>query len=139
MLPEASQIWASTGAAIGHAIVERYRSAATVNSESVDNRRPRSLDKLSVRLGAVGRREEALTASAEAAEIRRRLADQHSDAFLPDLATTLYNRSVTLGVVGRQEEARSSITEAIEVRRRLAEQRPDAHAAELAVSQQVRD
>jgi hypothetical protein len=34
----------------------------------------------------LGRREEALQATQEAVEIRRRLAAQHPDAFLPNLA-----------------------------------------------------
>jgi hypothetical protein len=45
-----------------------------------------SLSNLGVMLSALGRREEALQATAEAVEILRRLAAQRPDAFLPDLA-----------------------------------------------------
>jgi hypothetical protein len=44
-----------------------------------------SLNNLGNRLSELGRREEALAAAQEAVAIRRQLAQQHPEAFLPDL------------------------------------------------------
>jgi hypothetical protein len=54
-------------------------------------------------------------------EIRRRLAAQRPDAFLPDLAMSLDNYGLLLYDLGRQEEARKASHEAEEIRRALAE------------------
>jgi hypothetical protein len=45
-----------------------------------------SLNNLGAMLSNLGRREEALAATQEAVDIRRRLAQTRPDAFLPDLA-----------------------------------------------------
>ena len=42
-------------------------------------------------LSELGRREDALAATHEAVDIRRRLAAARPDAFLPDLASSLNN------------------------------------------------
>jgi hypothetical protein len=49
-----------------------------------------SLNNLSVRLGRLGRREDALAAIEEAVTAYRRLAEDRPDAFLPDLARSLW-------------------------------------------------
>jgi tetratricopeptide (TPR) repeat protein len=67
----------------------------------------------SVRLGDLGRREEALAAIEEATTTYRRLAEARPDAFLPDLATSLNNQSSSLSDLGRREEALAAIEEAI--------------------------
>ena len=85
-------------------------------------------------LSDLGRREEALQATAEAVEIRRRLAAQRPDAFLPDLATSLNNLGMRLSNLGRREEALQATAEAVEILRRLAAQRPDAFLPDLAMS-----
>jgi tetratricopeptide (TPR) repeat protein len=89
------------------------------------------------RLGALGRREEALEASTEAATIRRELAAARPDAFLPDLAISLNNQAVYLGELGRREEALEAITEALTIRRNLAHQRPAVHQSEYEQSLRV--
>ena len=53
---------------------------------------------LSNRLGALGRREEALAAIEEAVTAYRALAQARPDVFLPDLAMSLNNQSVFLSV-----------------------------------------
>ncbi len=58
----------------------------------------------------------------------------HSDAFLPDLATSLNNLSVRLGGLGRWEEGLAAIEEAVTVYRRLARDRPDVFLPGLALS-----
>ncbi|MEU6739797.1 tetratricopeptide repeat protein [Streptosporangium sandarakinum] len=93
-----------------------------------------SLSNLSVRLAALGRREEALEPATEAARICRRLARTHPDAFLPDLAVISNNLSNRLAELGRREEALEAITEAVTIRRRLAGARPDTFLPDLALS-----
>ena len=48
-----------------------------------------SLSNLAVYFADLGRREDGLTAIQEAVDIYRRLAEQRSDAFLPELARSL--------------------------------------------------
>ncbi|MBC7251259.1 MAG: CHAT domain-containing protein [Anaerolineae bacterium] len=59
--------------------------------------RAQALGMLGYALSALGRREEALAATAEAVEIRRELAAANPQAFRPDLATSLNN----LGMIFR--------------------------------------
>jgi tetratricopeptide (TPR) repeat protein len=92
------------------------------------------LNMLGFALSALGRRAEALQATQEAVEIRRRLAAQHPDAFLPDLASSLHNLGAMLSEMGRREEALQATQEAVEIRRRLAAQHPDAFLPDLARS-----
>ncbi|WP_428934867.1 ATP-binding protein [Streptomyces sp. ACT015] len=93
-----------------------------------------SLNNQSVRLAALGRREDALTAITRAVEIYQSLADQQPDAFLPDLAMSLNNQSVRLAALGRREDALTAITRAVKIREALADQRPDAFLPDLAMS-----
>ena len=93
-----------------------------------------NLNNLSNRLSELGRREDALAESEEAAEIYRALAAERPDAFRPDLAMSLNNLSVRLSELGRREEALAAIEEAVEIRRALAAERPDAFRPDLASS-----
>ena len=93
-----------------------------------------SLNNLSLRLADLGRREEALAASQEAAEVYRELAAARPDAFRPDLATSLNNLALRLADLGRREEALAAIEEAVAIRRELAAARPDAFRPDLAMS-----
>ncbi len=92
------------------------------------------LNDLAIRLGDLGRHEEALAAIEEAVELRRALAAARPDAYLPDLATSLNNLANLLGTLGRHEEALAAIEEAVELRRALAAARPDAYLPDLATS-----
>lgn len=69
------------------------------------------LDWLGIRLSNLGRREEALKASAEAVEIYRELAAQNRDAFLPDLARSLSSLGDVLIASGRAGESVAAYTE----------------------------
>ncbi|MCK9876386.1 tetratricopeptide repeat protein, partial [Frankia sp. Ag45/Mut15] len=66
--------------------------------------------------------------------IRRRLAADRPDTYLPDLATSLNNQSNRLGDLGRPEQALATIEEAVTIRRRLAADRPDTYLPDLAMS-----
>ena len=91
-----------------------------------------SYNNLSVRLGSLGRREEALAAVAEAVAIRRDLATARPDAFRPDLAMSLNNLSARLSSLGRREEALAAVAEAVALYRDLATAHPDAFRPDLA-------
>jgi tetratricopeptide (TPR) repeat protein len=82
----------------------------------------------------LGRRAEALEATQEAVALYRRLAQQHPDAFLPDLAMSLANLGLWLSEMGRREEALEATQEAVDLYRRLAQQHPDAFLPDLARS-----
>jgi tetratricopeptide (TPR) repeat protein len=89
---------------------------------------------LGIRLSEMGRRAEALQATQEAVELYRRLAAQHPDAFLPDLAMSLNNLGIMLSEMGRRAEALQATQEAVDLYRRLAAQHPDAFLPYLARS-----
>jgi len=108
------------------------RLARTLREEPEE--RARVLNMLGFALSEMGRREEALQATQEAVEIRRRLAAQHPDAFLPDLARSLNNLGAMLSEMGRREEALEATQEAVNLYRRLAAQHPDAFRPYLARS-----
>ena len=68
---------------------------------------PASLNNLGLDLSDLGRREEALAASQEAVEIRRRLAAARPDAFLPDLARSLSALSDAFAALDGKRRRRS--------------------------------
>lgn len=96
-----------------------YRDATTASKAE----RAGQAHNLSVRLSALGRREEALKAVKEAVDIHRELAEAWPDEFLPDLARSLSNLSSCLLAFGRgrREEALKAVKEAVGIRRELAE------------------
>ncbi|MDW7992902.1 MAG: tetratricopeptide repeat protein, partial [Anaerolineae bacterium] len=85
-------------------------------------------------LSALGRREEALVATQEAAGIYRQLAQANPQAFLPDLAMSLNNLGNVLSALGRWEETLAATQEAVGVYRQLAEANPQAFLPDLAGS-----
>jgi tetratricopeptide (TPR) repeat protein len=92
------------------------------------------VDTLGIRLSNLGRHEEALAASREAVDIRRRLVQVGPDAFHPGLATSLNNLGIRFSNLGRHEEALAACREAVDIRRHLAQTRPDAFLPDLATS-----
>jgi tetratricopeptide (TPR) repeat protein len=66
-------------------------------------------------LFALDRWEEALQAAQEAVEIRRRLARQYPEAFLPDLAESLGAYGKALLGLGRTPEAREAFAEGLRI------------------------
>jgi len=117
-------------------IVDRLRIVAIVG-EAAEAAHPLLsawLSDLGNRLSHVGSREEALAASQEAVDIRRRLVQTRPDAFLPDLAMSLNNLGGDLSNLGRREEALAASQEAVDIYRRLAQTRPDAFLPNLATS-----
>jgi tetratricopeptide (TPR) repeat protein len=65
-------------------------------------------------LSALGRREEALRATEEAVAVRRRLAQENPQAFLPDLAMSLGAHGTVLRGLGRHKEAAKAFEEGLQ-------------------------
>jgi tetratricopeptide (TPR) repeat protein len=89
-------------------------------------------NKLGYRLSALGRREEALSATEEAVALRRTLSARRPDNFLPDLVRSLNNLGYRLSDLGRREDALSAMEEAVAHYRTLSSSRTDAFLSELA-------
>jgi tetratricopeptide (TPR) repeat protein len=83
-----------------------------------------ALNRLASSLANQGKREEALAAAQEATTLRRPLAKQNPDAFLPDLASSLNNLGNMLSALGKREEALAAAQEATTIRRQLAKRHP---------------
>ena len=81
--------------------VMKYRAGTLGADPDAANRLAGSLTDLSVRLGRLGRPEDALTAIEEAVTIRRELARARPDAFQPDLATSLNSLCAVLSDLGQ--------------------------------------
>jgi tetratricopeptide (TPR) repeat protein len=118
-------------AELAQSIVDRLRNDVR-EGQATEATLGKGLTKLGVRLGRLGRREEALAASQEAVAIYRRVAETRPDTFLPDLAGNLNNLGNRLSDLGRREEALAASQESVAIRRRLAETRPDAFLPDLA-------
>ena len=76
--------------------------------------RSRILNNLAARLRELGQREEALARAEEAMGIRRKLAAERPDAFLPDLAMSLGARGSVLLGLERYGEAANSFAEGLQ-------------------------
>jgi tetratricopeptide (TPR) repeat protein len=68
----------------------------------------------------------------EALKIRRDLAKQNAEAYLPYLAMTLNDLGVLDGSEDRTEDARLHYEEALQLYRQLAQQEPDMYSRYLA-------
>ncbi|MEV7319314.1 tetratricopeptide repeat protein [Streptomyces sp. NPDC093970] len=133
-LPQTSHNLAETAAHITQQLADHHRALAAARPDTFLPHLATSLNNLSIRLRALGRREEALTAIEEAATTYRKLAAARPDTFLPHLATSLNNLSANLGDLGRREEALTASEEAATIRRELAAARPDTFLPDLATS-----
>ncbi|MFE4633979.1 tetratricopeptide repeat protein [Streptomyces sp. NPDC056773] len=129
-LPHTSHNLAPWAAHLAQLLVDHHRTRTHV-PDNVPHLAA-SLNNLSIRLGDLGRREEALAAINEAVDVYRELAQQRPGASLPDLAMSLNNLAVDLGSLGRREEALAAINEAVDVYRELAQQRPEVFLPYLA-------
>ncbi len=115
-------------------LVDRFaRLARTSQVEPVTALLGDLLNNFSLRLSALGLREEALEKAQEAGGILRQLAQARPDAFLPNLATSLNNLANMLSALGRREEALEKAQEAEGIRRQLAQARPNAFLPDLAL------
>jgi tetratricopeptide (TPR) repeat protein len=133
-LPQHSFNLAPLAADLTQQATDSLRQGALTDPDAFLPNLATSLNNLSVWLGDLGRREDALAAIEEAVAIRRTLAQARRDAFLPDLATALNNLSIRLGDLGRREDALAAVEEAADHYRTLATARPDAFLPDLATA-----
>jgi tetratricopeptide (TPR) repeat protein len=106
-LPEQTLALREVAARFTAAVVERLR----VEGDKGDL--ARFINNLSVRLGDLGRREEALEFVQEAVVVYRELSQSRPDAFRPDLASSLHNAAMLLRELGRPGEALETSEEAV--------------------------
>ena len=115
-------------------LADFYRARRERLSPEAAEERALVVGMLGYALSALGRREEALTATQEAVKIYRQLAQQNPQAFLPDLAMSLNNLGYMLSELGRREEALAATAEAADLYRDLARANPQAFLPDLAMS-----
>ena len=133
-MPKHSVQLAALAATLTSQQVTHYRAATIGGQPDAANRLAGSLTDLTVRLGRLGRLEDALAAIEEAVTIRRELAAARPDTFRPDLATSLNSLCAVLSDLGRAEHALAAIEEAVTIYREQAAARPDAFRPDVARS-----
>ncbi|MGN7200335.1 tetratricopeptide repeat protein, partial [Arthrobacter sp. SAFR-044] len=133
-LPPRSIILAPLALTLAKQSVDHYRHLITNQPEDSVPDLALSLSNLSVRLGDLGRLEEALKAAEEATGLYRGLAEPRPAAFTPDLARSLNNLADRLGELGRREEALQAAEESVRLQQSLAEVRPEESVPDLALS-----
>ena len=111
------------------ALAMRACASEKPSDESGWSDRAGRLNNLGNRLSDLGRREEALAATGEAAEIYRELAAQSRDAFLPDLARSQSFLGDVLIASGRPRESLAAYTECATLLKPYAESHPGEFGA----------
>lgn len=91
-----------------------------------------ALNNLGVALSALGRREEALAATQEAADLYRELVAAEPGAFLPDLARSLGAHGAVLRELGRHAEAADAFGEGVRILAPFFRRLPQAFAGLMA-------
>nr|WP_269781526.1 tetratricopeptide repeat-containing serine protease family protein [Nocardia bovistercoris] len=132
-IPTSTLVLARTAVTIARAIADHHRTTDDL-TESDQAQLAQAVNNLAIRLGAVGRPEEALRAATEAVDLYRTLATTNPDAHLPNLAMSVNNLAADLADAGQHEEALRAATEAVDLYRILATTNPDAHLPNLAGS-----
>ncbi|MFF2044397.1 tetratricopeptide repeat protein [Kitasatospora sp. NPDC058170] len=84
----------------------------------------RSLNTLTLRHYQAGNLTEALEAAQESLHLRRAVAQDHPDAYLDELASTLSNKARVLQRLGDLSGAREALAEVASIKRRLARSNP---------------
>ncbi|HZZ22212.1 MAG TPA: tetratricopeptide repeat protein [Roseiarcus sp.] len=138
-LPDKTLVLREISASVTLRIVNITRRAAEAergagSGDQLQSVLAMSLNNLGNRLSDLNRREEALVAAREAADIYRRLAAARPDAFLHNLGASLHNLGNRLSQLGRREDALAAVQQAANIYRRLAAARPDAFLPGLAMS-----
>lgn len=118
------------GVGCGLALAGALRADPTHDPASLAS----TLNSLGVRLNAVGQHQAALEAIEEAIEIRRGLARNDANAFLPDLAKSLNNLGKIMKALGRSEEAIEASRETARIYRKLTRTHPDSYRPSLALA-----
>ncbi|MGH3769116.1 MAG: tetratricopeptide repeat protein, partial [Pseudonocardiaceae bacterium] len=105
---------------------------AQTNPATVEPDLARALNNLGIRLSNLGQLEDALAATVEAVEIRRRLAQTNPAAYEPDLARGLWSFA-WVRVAGQTElpQALTAAEESVVLYDGLAQRRPQAYTNDL--------
>jgi tetratricopeptide (TPR) repeat protein len=93
-----------------------------------------SYKKMGEHLTAMGRMEEAKDSYTHALGNWRKLAETNPDAYLPDVAWTLYSLANLQNDTNRYAEAEPNYSEALEISRKLAETNPDVYLPDVAIT-----
>jgi tetratricopeptide (TPR) repeat protein len=117
---------------LGPACDLAHRLTTSLPADAPPALRAQRLVNFGIRLSNLGRREEALQATTEAVDIRRRLARHNPAEFEPDLAGALSSLGTMLSNLGHREEALQATTDAVDIRRRLARHSPAEFEPDLA-------
>jgi tetratricopeptide (TPR) repeat protein len=115
-------------------VASRLVELRLANPQASAEAKASALNGLAIALALAGQREPALGTAQEALDIRRELAAQRPDVFLPGLAMSLNNLANMLSELGQREPALGAAQEAAELYRELAEQRPDVFRPDLAAA-----
>jgi hypothetical protein len=133
-LPSSSIALAEHGARISATLARVLRAEVEAGAEHRLPHLAAALTNLSMRLSAVGQRQEALASGQEAVDLYRALADKAPDAYRPALAMALNNLASSLSAVGQREAALAAAQEAADLYRALAATEPNAFRPELALA-----
>jgi tetratricopeptide (TPR) repeat protein len=120
-------------------IVQSLRGPATAESNAGSNFQVQSqyataLNNLGIRMGEIGRREDAFAVTRQAVDVARPLAAKRPDLFLPALAMSLTNLSLRSSAIGQREDAFVAARAAADIYRDLAAEYPDAFLSTFAGS-----
>ncbi|MHA7181357.1 tetratricopeptide repeat protein [Arthrobacter sp. MDB2-24] len=121
-------------------VVSERRMALVPNASTNTAEHAKLLAELGYRYHNVGRRQDALAPTQEAADTLRMLADPETGrpaAYLPDLAMSLNNLGALLADLGRHQDALAPTQEAADILRMLADPEtghPAAYLPDLAMS-----
>jgi tetratricopeptide (TPR) repeat protein len=114
--------------------VHSFEALAEVNPAAYLPDLAGSLNNYAVRLGEVGRRDEALDTAHRALQAYEELAEVNRDVYLPDLAMSLNTYANSLAEVGQREEALDPAHRALEAYEELVEADRDAYLPSLAAA-----
>ena len=127
-IPESTLALRELGAVVEDRIVKSAREAGNAELLAL------ALNRLSIRLGDLGRREAALDAAQEAVELYRSLVLKNAGGFKVNLASSVNNLTKRLSDLGRREAALTAAQEAVELYRGLATEQREAFSERLAAA-----
>jgi len=115
-------------------LVRHTMKTAIDQSDGLSSELASFTTNLAVFLSRLNRREDALAAAKEAADLYCALANARPEVFIPSLATSFNNVATMLSELNRHEDALAVGQGAAELYRALADARPEVFTPELAMS-----
>lgn len=126
-LPLTTSVLADFSLVVNQSLLSRF-------SEEHTEQRAGLLSSLSIRLGNLNRREEALAAANQAVALFRTLVCAGSDEFKPQLADSLNNLGIRLNGLGQREAALAASVEAVDIFDALEDTCPGKFTPNFAMS-----